>query len=49
MKFCYIDESGTGDEPYAVMIGVIVDSSRMHVTKKDWAELLSILRQSRNA
>jgi len=22
MKFCYIDESGTGDEPIAVMVGL---------------------------
>jgi acyl-CoA reductase-like NAD-dependent aldehyde dehydrogenase len=40
MKFCYCDESGTGDEPIAVMVGVIVDAKRMHVTKKDWSELL---------
>lgn len=43
MKFCYIDESGTGNEPYAVMVGVIVDSTRMHVTKAEWDELLEIL------
>lgn len=43
MKFCYIDESGTGSEPYAVMAGVIVDGLRMKVTKDDWTELLKIL------
>jgi len=31
MKFCYLDESGIGDEPYAVMVGIIVDAQRMHV------------------
>lgn len=43
MKFCYIDESGVGSEPFAVMSGIIVDVQRMHITKSDWSELLSIL------
>ncbi|MBM4467377.1 MAG: DUF3800 domain-containing protein [Chloroflexi bacterium] len=43
MKFCYLDESGIGNEPYAVMVGVIVDAQRMHVTKKNWADLLGLL------
>lgn len=43
MKFCYLDESGTGDEPFAVMVGVIVDSHRMRLTKSHWAELLDEL------
>ena len=43
MKFCYVDESGTGAEPYAVMIGIIVDAQRMHVTKEEWHDLLSFL------
>ena len=45
MKFCYLDESGTGSEPYAVMAGVIVDAQRMHVTKKEWSEALKALSQ----
>lgn len=48
MKFCYLDESGTGNEPYAVMAGVIVDAQRMQVTKKQWAELLNSLSQILN-
>jgi len=40
MKFCYLDESGTGDEPYAIMVGIIVDSQRMRLTKSDWSDLL---------
>lgn len=40
MKLCYCDESGTGDEPIAVMVGVLVDAQRMHITKDDWHELL---------
>jgi hypothetical protein len=43
VKFCYLDESGTGGEPYAIMTGIIVDSQRMHVTKSDWALLLDEL------
>ena len=43
MKFVYVDESGTGDEPIGVMVGVIADSHRMRVTKQDWNELLSAL------
>lgn len=45
MKFAYIDESGTGDEPYAVMAGIVVDAQRMRPTKEDWNELLGILSE----
>ena len=41
MKFCYIDESGTGDEPFAVMVGVIADSYRMRLTKEHWSKLIN--------
>jgi hypothetical protein len=43
MKVCYCDESGTGNEPIAVMVGVVVDSQRMHVTKDHWRDLLASL------
>jgi Protein of unknown function (DUF3800) len=43
MKLCYCDETGTGEEPYAVLLGVVVDASRMHVTKDDWSDFLSHL------
>jgi hypothetical protein len=43
MKFCYFDESGTGAEPVAVVVGVVVDAQRMHVTKQDWEVLLANL------
>ncbi len=43
MKVCYCDESGTGDEPIAVMVGIVVDARRMHVTKEDWKALLEKL------
>lgn len=43
MKLCYCDESGTGNEPIAVMVGLIADSHRMHVTKRDWQYLLVAL------
>jgi hypothetical protein len=43
MKFCYLDESGTGSEPYAIMVGIITDSYRMRPTKSNWKEMLSNL------
>ena len=45
MQFVYIDESGIGDEPIGVMVGVIADSHRMRVTKENWNELLSDLSE----
>jgi hypothetical protein len=45
MKFCYLDESGTGSEPYAVMVGIIADAYRMYITKRDWADLLAVLSE----
>ena len=46
MKFCYIDESGYGNEPIFVITGVITDSSRMHLIKAIWVEILGILREA---
>lgn len=46
MKFCYFDESGMGDEPYLVMAGIIVDATRMHVTKDVWADFLERLSEA---
>jgi hypothetical protein len=43
VKACYCDESGTGAEPIAVMVGIVVDTQRMRVTKEDWQELLGAL------
>jgi hypothetical protein len=43
MKFCYCDESGTGAEPIAVMVGIVVDHHRMDITKRDWDQLLDEL------
>ena len=45
VNFCYCDESGTGQEPIATMVGIVVDSGRMHLTKSDWRDLLTILSQ----
>lgn len=45
MKLCYFDESGTGAEPLAVVVGVVVDSQRMHVTKEHWGKLLTELSE----
>jgi len=43
MKFCYLDESGMGDESILVMAGVIVDATRMHITKDAWKSFLNVL------
>ena len=43
MKFVYVDEIGTGQEPIAVMVGVITDAYRMRLTKSHWNDLLSRL------
>jgi hypothetical protein len=40
MKLCYCDETGTGEEPFAVLLGVVVDATRMHVTKEEWGGFL---------
>ena len=42
MKFCYLDESGTGSD-LIVMVGIIVDAIRMLKTKKDWRKLVDNL------
>lgn len=46
MKFCYLDESGTGDESILVIAGVIVDAQRMHRTKETWADFLAYLSKA---
>jgi len=46
MKFCYFDESGMGEEPYLVVAGIIVDATRMHVTKDAWADFLEYLSEA---
>ena len=43
VNLCYCDESGTGQEPIAVMVGVVVDCQRMHITKEHWLGLLNEL------
>lgn len=43
VNLCYCDESGTGDQPIATMVGIVVDAGRMHLTKAGWLELLAIL------
>ncbi|MGD9160123.1 MAG: DUF3800 domain-containing protein [Desulfobacteraceae bacterium] len=43
MKFCYLDESGMGDEAILIMAGIIVDAQRMHQTKAAWSDFLDSL------
>ena len=41
MKFCYLDESGKGQDTVFIMVGVVVDAIRMHRTKKEYSDLFS--------
>jgi len=45
MKFCYVDESGKGDEPVLVVAGIVTDSHRMHVTKRDWLDIIAVFAE----
>lgn len=40
MKFCYLDETGTGQQTAVIIVGVIVDVQRMNRTKREWDVLL---------
>jgi hypothetical protein len=48
MKFCYVDESGKGEEPILVMTGIVTDAYRMHVTNADWLRILDELSRELN-
>ena len=43
MKFCYLDESGGKDTGVIVLGGIIVDSQRMNLAKRECSELLSTI------
>ena len=43
MKFCYLDESGGKDTGIMVLGGIVVDSQRMNLAKREYADLLSTL------
>ena len=36
MKFCYLDETGTGQSDVVAIVGATVDIHRMHKTKLEW-------------
>ncbi|NJP06136.1 MAG: DUF3800 domain-containing protein [Chloroflexaceae bacterium] len=40
MKFCYLDETGTGQDTVVIFVGVVVDAQRMHLTKREWNQHL---------
>ena len=45
MKVCYVDESGnTAQDPCLVMVGVLVDSLRLHRTQREFAEVFDIVQ-----
>ena len=39
MKFCYLDETGTGQDTVVIVVGVVVDVQRMNRTKQEWQKL----------
>lgn len=43
MKFCYLDETGTGQDTVVIIVGVIVDVQRMNRTKQEWRELFDAI------
>ncbi len=43
MKFCYIDESEGRNHDVVVAAGIVVDGTRMHLTKSEWAALLDTM------
>jgi hypothetical protein len=43
MKFCYLDETGTGQSTVVIVVGVVVDAQRMHRTKRELNDLLEEL------
>lgn len=45
MKFCYLDETGTGQEPVVILVGIIIDIQRMNRTKLEWNGLFDELSQ----
>ena len=45
MKICYVDESGnTAQDPCLVMVGILVDSARLHRTQKEFADVFDIVQ-----
>ena len=45
MKVCYVDESGSiAEDPCLVMVGILVDSARLHRTQKEFAEVFDIVQ-----
>ena len=45
MKFCYLDETGTGEEPVVILVAIIVDVQRMNLTKREWKGLFESLSE----
>ena len=39
MKFCYLDETGTGQNTAVILVGIVVDVQRMDLTKREWNRL----------
>lgn len=44
MKTCYVDESGNSQDPCLIMVGVVVDSTRLNRTREEFAEVFDIVQ-----
>jgi hypothetical protein len=40
MQFCYLDETGTGQDTVVIAVGVVANANRMYKTKREWRDLL---------
>lgn len=45
MKFCYLDETGIGQNTCFVLVGIHVDAIRMHRTKQEWDQLIESVNE----
>jgi hypothetical protein len=44
MKVCYVDESGTAQDPVLVMVGVVADAARLHKTSRELAKFFEQIK-----
>jgi len=44
MKVCYVDESGTAQDPVLVMVGVVADAARLHKTSRELSRVIEQIK-----
>lgn len=46
MKVCYVDDSGaTGNDPCMVMVGIVVDATRLNRTREEFADIFATVQE----